>query len=45
MIVANGVLQTYVSGVWTLSYRQWTGRAKGAALAVPAPAKDAPAPA
>ena len=33
MIVANGVLQTYVSGVWTLSYRQWTGRAKGSALA------------
>jgi hypothetical protein len=32
MIVANGVLQTYVSGVWTLAYRQWTGRAKGSAL-------------
>ena len=33
MIVANGVLQTYVSGVWTLAYRQWTGRTKGSALA------------
>ena len=32
MIVANGVLQAYVSGVWTLAYRQWTGRAKGSAL-------------
>lgn len=32
MIVANGVLQAYVSGVWTLSYRQWTGRSKGSAL-------------
>jgi hypothetical protein len=29
LIVANGILQTYVSGVWTLSWRQWTGRAKG----------------
>ena len=29
LIVANGVLQTYVTGVWTLSWRQWTGRAKG----------------
>lgn len=43
MIVANGVLQTYVSGVWTLSFRQWTGRAKGAALAAPKPASEAPA--
>jgi hypothetical protein len=32
MIVANGVLQTYVSGVWTLSYRAWTGRAKESLL-------------
>jgi membrane-anchored glycerophosphoryl diester phosphodiesterase (GDPDase) len=39
MIVANGALQTYVSGVWTLAYRQWTGRAKGSALTpVKAPA-------
>jgi hypothetical protein len=29
LIVANGILQTYVTGVWTLSWRQWTGRAKG----------------
>jgi len=29
LIVASGVLQTYVTGVWTLSWRQWTGRAKG----------------
>jgi hypothetical protein len=29
MIVANGVLQTYITGVWTLSFRQWTGREKG----------------
>jgi hypothetical protein len=29
LIVANGVLQTYVTGVWTLSWRQWTGRPKG----------------
>lgn len=29
LIVANGVLQTYVTGVWTLSWRQWTGREKG----------------
>ncbi len=35
MIVANGILQTYVTGVWTLSFRQWTGRAKGI-LAIPA---------
>jgi lysylphosphatidylglycerol synthetase-like protein (DUF2156 family) len=28
LIVANGILQTYVSGIWTLSWRQWTGRAK-----------------
>jgi hypothetical protein len=35
MIVANGVLQTYVTGVWTLSFRQWTGKAKGV-LALPA---------
>jgi hypothetical protein len=38
MIVANGVLQTYVTGVWTLSWRQWTGRVKGvAALPVVVP--------
>jgi hypothetical protein len=35
MIVANGVLQTYVTGVWTLSFRQLTGRARGV-LAIPA---------
>ncbi len=35
MIVANGVLQTFVTGVWTLSFRQLTGRAKGV-LAIPA---------
>jgi len=35
MIVANGVLQTYVTGMWTLSFRQLTGRAKGV-LAIPA---------
>jgi hypothetical protein len=29
LIVANGILQTYVTGVWTLSWCQWTGRAKG----------------
>jgi hypothetical protein len=29
LIVANGILQTYVTGVWTLSWRQWTGREKG----------------
>jgi hypothetical protein len=39
LIVANGVLQTYVTGVWTLSWRQWTGRAKGVpALPVVVPA-------
>lgn len=32
LIVANGILQTYVSGVWTLSWRQWTGRTKGGAV-------------
>jgi hypothetical protein len=35
VIVANGILQTYVTGVWTLSFRQWTGREKGIA-ALPA---------
>ncbi len=35
MIVANGVLQTFVTGVWTLSFRQLTGRARGV-LAIPA---------
>jgi hypothetical protein len=29
VIVANGVLQAYVTGVWALSFRQWTGREKG----------------
>jgi len=43
MIVANGVLQTYVSGAWTLSYRQWTGQAKGAALVTAPPPAGLPA--
>jgi hypothetical protein len=43
MIVANGVLQTYVSGVWTLAYRQWTERPKGAALVAAPPPADLPA--
>lgn len=43
MIVANGVLQAYVTGVWTLSFRQWTGKPKGAALLAAPPAADAPA--
>lgn len=37
LIVAQGILQTYVSGVWTLSWRQWTGRPQGPALATRSP--------
>ena len=43
LIVANGALQTYVSGVWTLSFRQWTGRSKGAALVAAPPPANLPA--
>jgi hypothetical protein len=36
MIVVGGILKTYVSGAWTLTYRRLTG-AGLAAIAVPAP--------
>lgn len=32
-IVANGILQTYVTGVWTLSFRQWSGKPRGISAA------------
>ena len=35
MIVFGGILKTYVSGVWTLTYRRLTG--SGLAVAVPSP--------
>jgi len=36
VILLNGVLQTYVFGAWTLTFRRLTGRAGLAPVAIPA---------
>jgi len=36
MIIVGGILKTYVSGVWTLTYRRLSGSGL-AAIAVPPP--------
>ncbi len=32
LIVVSGVLQTYITGAWTMTYRHLTGRSIGPAL-------------